>query len=318
MFADSARRAALAAVVLAAAAAAAAAAAEGPPALDVTAPKGAVSVGDRVFVRVAARGGEELMWGELRVAAEPGGTWEIVDGPREIEGARPPVWELVLAPMAVGEVELPAVSAVVRPPGGEPREIAAVGPPVVSVASVLPADEDIEPAPLRDPLGVSGFPWEWVLPLAVPALGLAAVLAGWRRRRRHALGFLEAPPLAPLDELEALLEQLEERVGREPAEGVCDRLAGGLRHFLERRSGRPAEEMTSFELRLLARRLEWPETVRRGVQVVMGVADGIRFGRLPIAESELLGAIETARRTAGGLEEFLTAEEEREIEEAAG
>ena len=46
MFADSARRALLAAVVLAAVAAAAAAAAEGPPALDVTVPKGAVSVGE--------------------------------------------------------------------------------------------------------------------------------------------------------------------------------------------------------------------------------------------------------------------------------
>ena len=314
MFADSARRVLLAAVVLAAAAAGA----EGPPTLDVTAQKGTVSVGDRVFVRVAARGGEELMWGELRVAVEPGGTWEIVDGPREIEGARPPVWELVLAPMEVGELELPVVSAVVRPPGGEVRNIAAVEPTVVSVASVLPPDEDVEPAPLRDPLGISGFPWEWVLPFALPALGIAAVLAGWRRRRRSTPDLFGAPLLPPLDELDALLRQLEGRVGHEPAEGVCDRLAGGLRHFLERRSGQPAEEMTSFELRLLARRLGWPESVQRGVQEVMGVADGIRFGRLPITESELLRAIETTRRTAGGLEDFLTKEEEREIEEAAG
>ena len=93
--------------------------------------------------------------------------------------------------------------------------------------------------------------------------------------------------LPPLAELEALASELEERVGREPADGVCDRLAAGLRHYLERRTGEPAEEMTSFELRLLARDRGWPETTQRLVQRVMGVADGIRFGRRPSTDEEL-------------------------------
>jgi len=73
-----------------------------PAALDVMVPSASVRVGDRVTVRVTARGGEDLMWGELRVAVEAGGSWAVVDGPREVTGARPPAWELVLAPMHVG------------------------------------------------------------------------------------------------------------------------------------------------------------------------------------------------------------------------
>ena len=46
-----------------------------------------------------------------------------------------------------------------------------------------------------------------------------------------------------MDELEALVADLDGRVGRDPADGICDRLAAGLRRFLERRTGEPAEEM---------------------------------------------------------------------------
>ena len=50
--------------------------------------------------------------------------------------------------------------------------------------------------------------------------------------------------------------------------------------------------MTSFELRLLARALEWPDTVQRGVQAVMSVADRVRFGRFPADDRELRRALE--------------------------
>jgi hypothetical protein len=280
------------------------------PVLEITVPPGAVSVGDRVPVRVVARGGEELMWGELRIASESEKSWAVVEGPRELAGARPPVWELILAPMEVGEITAPAIAAVVRDPDGEPREVAATDLPMVTVASVLPVDEEAQPAPLRGPIGVSGFPWEWVGPLAVPVLGLAAALAWWGRRRR---GFGEGAvvsPVAPIDEFEAVLARLRGRVGREPSEGVCDRLASGLRHYLERRSGQPAEEMTSFELRLLARKLGWPETIQRGIQTVMGTADRVRFGRMTVDDVELGRAIDLAGETALDLEEHLRPDED--------
>jgi len=298
---------------------ASAAASDEPPVLEVTVPPGAVSVGDRVPVRVAARGGEELLWGELRIAPESEKTWAVVEGPRELAGTRPPVWELILAPMEVGEITAPAIAAVVRDPGGEPREIAATDRPTVTVASVLPVDGEAQPAPLRGPIGVSGFPWEWVGPLAVPVLGLAAALAWWGRRRRRVGEGTAVAPAAPIDELEAVLARLRGRVGREPSEGVCDRLASGLRHYLERRSGQPAEEMTSFELRLLARKLGWPETIQRGIQAVMGTADRVRFGRVAADDIELGRTIDLALDTALALEEHLRPEEdESELEEAAG
>ena len=300
-------------------AAACAALAGEPPVLEVSFPEAAVSVGDRVPVRVVARGGEDLMWGKLVVGDGSETSWTVVDGPHELAGARPPAWELALAPMEVGEIALPAFTAVVRNPGGEVREVSVSDRTLVTVASVLPSGDDVQPAPLRDPLGVSGFPWEWVLPAMAPALALAAALTWWGRRRRRFGEGTSAPPPAPFDELESMLATLERRVGREPAEGVCDRLAVGLRHYLERRCGEPAEEMTSFELRLLTRRFGWPDSIQRGVQNVMGTADRVRFGRFPTDEQELRRAIATARDTGVALEEHLRPDQgESAIEEVAG
>jgi hypothetical protein len=296
-----------------------AAAADEPPVLEITVASGAVNVGDRVPVRVVARGGQELMWGELRVGSGSDQSWVVVEEPREMAEASPPVWELMLAPMEVGEIALPAIAAVVRDPGGDPREVAASDPPTVHVVSVLPKDEEAQPAPLRGPFGVSGFPWEWVAPLAVPVLGVLAALVLWLRRRRRFGEGAAVPVAEPIDELEAVLARLRGRVGREPSEGVCDRLASGLRHYLERRSGDPAEEMTSFELRLMARTLGWPETVQRGIQGVMGTADRVRFGRLAADDAELGRTIDLTLETALALEDHLRPEEEEsQLEEAAG
>ncbi len=291
------------------------AAAAGPATLEVVVPDGPVRVGDRVPVRVTARGGDDLLWGELRVAIEPDGAWAMVETPRELEGARPPVWELVLAPLEVDELVLPLITATVRDENGDAGEITATDPPTIRVGSVLPEGDEVEPVPLRDPVGVSGFPWEWVLPLMVPVLALAAVVAWWVRRRRATDAPEEIPALPPLAEMEALLERLLERIGREPAEGVCDRLAAGMRRYLERQSDQPAEDMTSFELRLMARRLGWSENVRRGLQDVMAVADSVRFGRIPADEARLRLAVELARSVARDLDAQVRAR--AQVEEAA-
>jgi hypothetical protein len=290
-----------------------------PAGLEVMLKTPSARVGDQVAVRVAARGGEDLMWGELKIVVEAAGSWAVVEGPAEVAGARPPVWELVLAPMELGELQLPRVAASVRSADGEATEIGADELPSISVVSVLPAEEEAQPAPLRDPLGVGGFPWEWVLPLAMPILGLAVALAWWGHRRLTGEEIRVVPVLAPFDELAALLDRLEQRVGREPGEAICDRLAGGVRRYLERATGEPAEEMTSFELRLLARSQGWPEVVQRGIHAVMGVADRVRFGRVAADDSELRRTIETGRDIGRCLADHLRAgDDEVDDMEAVG
>jgi hypothetical protein len=286
-------------------------AAEGPATLEVVVPEGTVSVGDRVPVRVVARGGDGLLWGELRVVVPTGGPWELVDGPQTVAGARPPAWQVELAPMELGEVPLPDFQVTVRPPDGEPQDVTPASTPSLQVASVLPTDQEAEPAPLKDPVGVEGLPWEWLVPALMVLVPLVAVAAWWLRRRRSKISTDPAFRLPPLEQLKALLEELEPRIGREPAEGLCDRLASGFRRYLERRTGEPALEMTSFELRGLARGRGWPEAVQRSIHRVMEVADGVRFGRKRVVEAELKAAVSAAGEAASDLEYHLDALEQR-------
>jgi hypothetical protein len=220
--------------------------------------------------------------------------------------------------MAMGEQETPAISMSARSPGGEVVEVSAARPVVITVVSVL-ADSEDDPAPaaLRDPIGVRGFPWEWVLPAAGILLPLMIGALWWRRSRGGTSASLRAL-LPPLAELEALAAELDTRIGREPADGICDRVAAGMRHYLERRTGEPAEEMTSFELRLLARRRGWPESTQRLVQEVMQVADGVRFGRRPSTEIELRAAISNAVEAAQLVEAFLNPPAEEQASAQGG
>jgi hypothetical protein len=225
---------------------------------------------------------------------------------------------VVLIPVQVGELALPTLAATARNAEGAGSEITASEVPTVEVATVLPEGDEVEPVPLRDPVGVSGFPWEWVLPFAVPLLAAAACLTWWYRRRSSSGGPAEVSRLKPLAEFEKLLDRLATRVGREPSEGICDRLAAGMRRYLERQSDQPAEDMTSFELRLLARRLGWSEDVQRGLQDIMSVADRVRFGRVPVDEAGLKRVLDLARTVARDLDRHVTLEAEAAAEAEAG
>lgn len=287
------------------------------PSLEVIAPEGPVAVGDRVPIRVQARG-DGGMWGELTVRATPEGPWAVVDGPREIEGTRPPSWELTLVPLRVEELELPEISATFRTADDGVRVISPESVAAVTVASVLSSDQDVEPAPLRDPLGVHGFPWEWVVPILIVLIPALVLQNWWLRRRRAGGGAEGASLLPPLEQLSLLARELSEAVGAAPAEQLCDRLASGYRCFLERRTGEPALEMTSFELRAMARQRRWPESVQRATHRVMQVVDGVRFGRRSIPSGELQQAITAALDGARALEHHLTpAEPEHDAEVAS-
>ncbi len=290
---------------------------ESPATLVASVPGSAVSVGDRVPVRVTVHGGDGWQWGDLVVEASE--RWAVVAPPHGVAGSSPPVWELVLAPLVVGESALPAMGVTARPPAGDPVQVALGAPPRVTVASVLPpGEEDAKPAPLRDPLGARGFPWEWILPWALVATPLVAAGVWWgTRRRRRLMEAGGASPLPPLAELEGRLTELETALARAvPTAPWCDGLAAAFRRFLERRSGAPACEMTSFELRGLARRERWPETVQRALHRVMTVVDGVRFSRLGCADGELTEVLGAARSAARTLDAHLAAAE-AELEEAS-
>ncbi|MCD4750324.1 MAG: hypothetical protein K8R59_13210 [Thermoanaerobaculales bacterium] len=268
-------------------------------------------VGDPIAVRVQARGGEGSLWGDLSLQTQDQDSWAIITPPREVPGAEPPAWEVVLAPLKIGAMELPILVAGLRDDEGEVLEILSNEGPSITVATVLAADDDGAPAPLHDPVGVHGFPWEWVLPLFLLLAPLVAVAAlWWRRRRRAGADVLEAGALPPFEELQQLLEDLRARVGLLSAPEVCDRLAGGVRRYLERRTGEPAAEMTSHELRLLARRSNWPSEIQASLQSVTGVADGVRFGRRGVGDAELIAARETTLDVGRHLERHLMPEPE--------
>jgi hypothetical protein len=242
------------------------------------------------------------MWGELTVRVTADGPWAVVDGPHEIAGARPPAWELTLVPLRVEQLDAPEMSATLRTEDGRVLTVAPAELPTVTVASVLPPGEEVVPAPLRSPLGTHGFPWEWAVPILMVLIPALALQHWWLRRRRGAeVGDDRFQP--PLEQLEALAAELEAEAM--PSEILCDRLAAGLRRFLERRTGEPALEMTSFELRALARLRGWPEPVQRGVHRVLEVVDGVRFGRRSVPQPELLQAVTAAVEAARGLERHL-------------
>ncbi len=278
----------------------------GSPHLEVSVPTAPVAVGDRVRVDVRAVGTSDLTWGGLEIEAPPEGPWAVAGPVEAVSADSPPAWRIELAPLAVGLLELPKMHVTVRGQDGEPHQATAAALPTVTVTTVLPPGEKVKPAALHEPVGVHGFPWEWVLPGALLLVPLIA-LGLWvlRRLRRRAVSGGPVPELPPLAELEALVGVLVAAVGREPAETVCDRLAGGVRRYLGRISGEPAQDMTSFELRLLGRRRGWPDEVQRGVQAVMNVADWIRFGRRRLGEEELRAGVERVLVAARLLEDHL-------------
>jgi len=270
-------------------------------------PPAAVSVGDHVTVQVAAVGDQGDLWGELQV--EPSEQWAVVEGPRTVPEADPPAWTVVLAPLATGTLQLPPMHANVRRGDDAPSAVALTERPEVTVASVLPPGGDPRPAALRAPIGVHGLPWEWILPGLLAVLPVAGVAVwAWRRRRAPLEG--GDTPLAPLDELEAEAARLVSELERVPAEMTCDGMATAMRRYLERRTGEPALEMTSFELRLAGRRLGWPEPTQRTMQRVMGVADGVRFGRRRVSVEDLRRALGETLELGRALEAHLAVPEE--------
>jgi len=291
----------------------------GAPVLEVSVPEEAFTVGDHVRIQLAARGPAGLLWGEPHVDAtgKAAESWAVVEPPKAVVGSDPPSWTVVLAPLRTGKLELPPVAVTVRRPDGEPQTVPAGTAPAVQVASVLPPGEKVKPAPLADPVGVTGFPWEWVLPAGTAILLLAlAAWALWRLRQRRKEEGSPEPSQPPLEELRSLVAALAAEAGSVDTEGLCDRLARGVRRFLERSTGEPAVEMTSFEIKRLARRSGWPQAVQTGLRDALELADRVRFARRSVAEAQLRDVLRRLLEAAELLDSWLHPPERSE-EEAA-
>ena len=291
------------------------------PQLQVAVPPGPVAVGDRVPVRVEAVGGAGGQWGDVETELGNDDNWAVAGSPRTVPQVANPTWVVELVPLQVGKLSLPRLHAVLRAADGSRHDVTAATEPTVTVASVLPPGKQAKPAPLTPPIGARGFPWEWVGPGLFLLVPVVVLLVLWLRRRRRWGGGLDVPVMSPLDELMALVGELRGRVGRDPAELVCDRLAAAVRRYLARRSGQPVLEMTSFEVRRLARQSAWPAGVQAAIGEAMTLADGVRFARRPAADKELGRgldrAVEAARELDGHLRTLEQAAGEAEMREAS-
>lgn len=296
-------------LVLLASAAVSAEAASGAPGLTIGVPPRKLTVGDRLPVRITAQGGPGLLWGTPTVAVSgSGATWAVVQKPHPIPQAQPPAWDMVLVPLAVGKLALPSVSVSVRDARGSVSKVTADHLPEVTVASVLPPGGKIPPAPLDDPVGVRGFPWEWIPPVLAGLLPLAllGMFLWWRRKKRQRGTRERAVHVPPLDELRMALDRIGHQIGHRPLDEICDQLAASVRRFLKRRTGESAMEMTTFELTRLARQRGWPAGVQRGIQDALGLSDAVRFARRETAEEAVRAAVRAAGEAASELDELLT------------
>jgi hypothetical protein len=268
-----------------------------------------VSVGTPVTVGVTLHGASAA---ELRVAVGASDSWSLRDGPRPLPGAEP-AWRLVLVPLATGRLALPRLEAVEETTSAADQVVAVAPETQLHVQSVLGEDDPLTAAPLAPPVGARGLAWEWLLPV----LGAGLTLVGgvgllwWWRCRRLVRPAAEAG--SPLAEVEELAAALAGRSGELAADEVCDRLATALRRLLGHHSGEPAAEMTALELDGLCRRQGWPVQVRETVTGVMAVADGVRFARRPVEDSQLAAVVDQA--LAGG--RILESEMARRVAAAA-
>ncbi len=261
--------------------------------------RGPFAVGDRIEVTVTAPPGPRT-WKAPELAGGADDAWAVAGEPRMVEPGR---WTMELVPLRTGTLPLPGLvvrdaagTAVSAPPGSASVEVTSVLPPGTAVPT---------PDPLRAPVGVRGLPWEWVPPVLALLLPLAFV--AWviaRRRRQRVPGGVgdAAPELPPIQELERALAAIRRDLGKEPAAATCDRLAAAVRRYLERRLGEPAMEMTTFELKRMARRHGWPHGLQHALTRALETADRVRFARAKLSQAELAGAVASAEDLGRALE----------------
>lgn len=171
--------------------------------------------------------------------------------------------------------------AVPAPPGAVPG----AGPaPMTDI-------HDIKPAL---PLGADLPMWVWVAGALVIILAILGVL-WWLRRRKAGHGEMLPPPVVAPD-VEAL-GQLDALAADTAIDGKLFyfRLSAIVRHYLERRFGIPAAEMTTEELLPAVDRLRLALDIGQPFKAFCRTADPIKFAGAQVQRERMVEDLALAR-----------------------
>jgi len=275
-----------------------------------------VSVGDRVVVTYGARipAGATLTLDALVTPAPEGGTRPPGGAVLEFENPAPPVvkksktgdlfeWSqsVALFPFAAGAITVPGPHYTFEESSVGRR--ADVRPPAVelTVASRLPPGQKPEQlTPKADkPVRIPAWPATYWIALGA-GVALVAALVAWlvsRRRRKTASAPAAAPALAPGEELRVALARLAaaaEDLG-DDARDFYSELTYAVKRFLERATGDPVLEWTTFETvrRLRDKGFEFPREA--AFPDLLASADRVKFGKGAATREDAREALVKAR-----------------------
>ena len=282
----------------------------------VTADKTSISLGERVVVTYAAHipAGATLTLDALVTPAPEEGKRPPGGAVLEFENPAPPVvkksktgnffeWSqsVALFPFVAGAITVPGPHYAFEESSVGRR--ADLRPPAVelTVASRLPQGQKPEQlAPKADkPVRIPAWPARYWIALGA-GVALVAALVAWlvsRRRRKTAFAAAAAPALAPGEELRLALARLAaaaENLG-DDARDFYSELTYALKRFLERATGDPVLEWTSFETvrRLREKGFEFPREV--AFPDLLASADRVKFGKGAATREDAREALVKAR-----------------------
>jgi hypothetical protein len=270
------------------------------PAFSATVDRAAVSIGDRVVVTYTAKlpAGAALTLDALVTPAPeegrrpPGGAvleYESPAAPTLTKSKNGDFFEwsqtIALFPFTAGTVHVPGPHYTFEE-SSSGRKLEARPPDLeLTVASRLPPDQKPEEiAPKTDkPVRIPAWPAKYWVALAA-GVALAASLVAWlvsRRRRKAAGAEPGAPAIPPGEELRLALARLAaaaEGLG-DDARDFYSELTHAVKRFLERATGEPVLEWTTFETvrRLREKGFDFPREA--AFPDLLASADRVKFGK---------------------------------------
>ena len=311
------------------------------PIFSATVDRASVSLGDRVAVTYTAK-----------LPASATLTLDSLVTPAPEEGKRPPggaileyespgvptvtksktgdffEWSqsVALFPFAAGEITVPGPHYTFEE-SSTGRKLD-VRPPAVelTVASRLPPDQKPEEiAPKADkPVRIPSWPLKYWVALAAGVALVASLVAWLVSRRRRKVAGLEpgVPAIPPGEEFRLALARLAESVEGlgDDARGFYSDLTHVVKRFLERATGEPVLEWTTFETvrRLREKGFEFPREA--AFPDLLASADRVKFGKGPATREDARQALGRARLVLDDVEARQRAQEEAQerAKQAAG
>jgi hypothetical protein len=258
-----------------------------------------VSVGDRVVVTYGARipSGATLTLDALVTPAPEGGTRPPGGAVLEFENPATPTltksrtgdffeWSqsVALFPFSAGTVRVPGPHYTFEESSGRKLDVRPLDLELTVASRLPPGQKPEQLTPKADkPVRIPAWPATHWIGLGA-GVALAAALVAWlvsRRRRKTIGGEAAAPALAPGEELRLALARLAaaaDNLGDDARDFYSD-LTYAVKRFLERATGDPVLEWTTFETvrRLREKGIEFPREA--AFPDLLASADRVKFGK---------------------------------------